>query len=122
QHQGLVSTLQNSLRFAPNASESKRVLQRRNQTLVLMAARGFISADQARRASGRPIEVVAPHKDKMTETSAVVDTVLDELTGRQTDLGVKDLQQGRIQVYSTVDTGVQEIANQALERGLLLYE
>jgi penicillin-binding protein 1A len=108
--------------YAPNASETKRVLQRRNQTLRLMAGRGFISAEQARRAAGRPIEVVAPHQDKMTGTSAVVDTVLDELTGRQADLGVKDLLQGRIQVYSTVDTGVQEIANQALERGLLLYE
>src|ERR1035438_289105 len=118
----LAGTAKSARYYAPNASESKRVLQRRNQTLVLMAARGFISAEQARRASGRPLEVVAPHKDKMTGTSAVVDTVLDELTGRQADLGVQDLLQGRIQVYSTVDTGVQEIANQALERGLLLYE
>ena len=30
--------------------------------------------------------------------------------------------QGRIQVYSTVDARVQQIANQALERGLELYE
>ena len=118
----LAGTAKSARYYAPNASETKRVLQRRNQTLTLMAARGFISVEQARRASGRPIEVVAPHKDKMTGTSAVVDTVLDELTGRQADLGVKDLLQGRIQVYSTVDTGVQEIANQALERGLLLYE
>ena len=118
----LAGTAKSARYYAPNASESKRVLQRRNQTLVLMAARGFISAEQARRASGRPIEVVAQHKEKMTEASAVVDTVIDELTGRQADLGVQDLLQGRIQVYSTVDTGVQEIANQALERGLLLYE
>ena len=118
----LAGTAKSARYYAPNASETKKVLQRRNQTLTLMAARGFISVEQARRASGRPIEVVAPHKDKMTGTSAVVDTVLDELTGRQADLGVKDLLQGRIQVYSTVDTGVQEIANQALERGLLLYE
>ena len=118
----LAGTAKSARYYAPNASETKKVLQRRNQTLTLMVARGFISVEQARRASGRPIEVVAPHKDKMTGTSAVVDTVLDELTGRQADLGVKDLLQGRIQVYSTVDTGVQEIANQALERGLLLYE
>src|ERR1035437_913870 len=118
----LAGTAKSARYYAPNASETKRVLQRRNQTLTLMAARGFISVEQARRASGRPIEVVAPHKEKMTEASAVVDTVLEELTGRQADLGVKDLLQGRIQVYSTVETGVQEIANQALERGLLQYE
>jgi len=108
--------------YAPNASETKRVLQRRNQTLALMAASGFISADQARRAKQRPIDVVAHHKDKMIEASAVVDNVLDELTNRQADLSLKDLLQGRIQVYSTVNAGVQQIANQALERGLLLYE
>jgi len=108
--------------YAPNASETGRVLQRRNQTLSLMAARGFISLDQARRAKQRPIEVVAQHKEKIIEASAVVDNILDELTGRESELSVKDLRQGRIQVYSTVDAGVQLIANQALERGLLLYE
>ncbi len=108
--------------YAPSASETERVLQRRNQTLALMAARGFISRDQARRAEQRPIAVVAQHKDKTIEASAVVDNILDELTSRQSELSVKDLREGRIQVYSTVDAGVQQIANQALERGLLLYE
>ena len=118
----LAGTAKSARFYAPSASDTKRVLQRRNQTLTLMAARGFISAEQALRARQRPIEVVPPHKDKMTEVSAVVDTVVDELTSRQADLSVKDLKQGRIQVYSTVDAGVQEIANQALERGLLMYE
>ena len=108
--------------YAPTASETGRVLQRRNQTLSLMAARGFISLDQARRAKQRPIEVVAQHKEKIIEASAVVDNILDELTSRESELSVKDLRQGRIQIYSTVDAGVQLIANQALERGLLLYE
>ena len=58
----LAGTAKSARYYAPNAIESKRVLQRRNQTLTLMAARGFISAEQARRASGRPIEVVAQHK------------------------------------------------------------
>ena len=118
----LAGTAKSARFYAPSASEPKRVLQRRNQTLALMAARGFISAEQARRATGRPLEVVAPRKDKITESSAVVDNVLDELASRQADLSVKDLLQGRIQVYSTVDAGVQQIANEALERGLLLYE
>src|ERR1035437_2760328 len=118
----LAGTAKSARYYAPNASETKRVLQRRNQTLALMAARGYISAELARRARQRPIEVVAQHKDKTIETSAVVDNVLDELTSRQAGLSVKDLLQGRIQVYSTVDSGVQQVADQALERGLLLYE
>jgi penicillin-binding protein 1A len=118
----LAGTAKSARYYAPGASESKRVLLRRNQTLALMAASGFISSAQARRARQRPIEVVAQHKDKLIASSAVVDNVLDELASRQTDLSVKDLQQGRIQVYSTVDAGVQQIANQALESGLLRYE
>jgi membrane peptidoglycan carboxypeptidase len=118
----LAGTAKSARYYAPNASETNRVLQRRDQTLALMAARGFISPGQERRARQRPIEVVAQHKDKTIETSAVVDNILDELTSRQTGLSVKDLLQGRIQVYSTVDAGVQQVANQALERGLLVYE
>lgn len=118
----LAGTAKSARYYAPGASETSRVLLRRNQTLTLMAARGFISPDQARRARLRPIEVVAQHKDKLITSSAVVDAVLDELASRQADLSVKDLQQGRIQVYSTVDSGVQQIANQALESGLLRYE
>src|ERR1019366_3951614 len=48
--------------------------------------------------------------------------VLDELKGRRADLNEKNLLQGHIQVYSTVNSQVQQIANQALEHGLLLYE
>ena len=66
--------------------------------------------------------MAAQHKDKTIEASAVVENVLDELKSRHADLGVKDLLQGRIQVYSTVDARVQQIVNQALEHGLLLYE
>ncbi len=118
----LAGTAKSARYYAPSASGTKRVLQRRNQILALMAARGSISPDQARKAQQRPIKVVVPHKDKLIEASAAVDNVLDELTNRQAGLSVKDLRQGRIQVYSTVDTGVQQIANQALERGLLRYE
>src|ERR1017187_6865224 len=104
----LAGTAKSARYYAPNASEPKRVLQRRNQTLTLMAARGFISAEQARRSGQRPIEG-AQHKDKVAETStvvsAVVDHVLDELTSRHADLTVKDLLQQRIQGYVTVDTG-----------------
>jgi penicillin-binding protein 1A len=118
----LAGTLKSARYYAPNAAPSQRVLQRRNQILALMAARGFISADQAKRARQRPIETVIQRKGKAIEASAVVDTVLDELKLRRADLTEEDLLQGRVQVYSTVDARVQQIAEQALEHGLLLYE
>jgi penicillin-binding protein 1A len=118
----LAGAVKSARYYAPNASPNQRVLERRNQTLALMAARGFISPDQASRATRRPIETVAQHKDKAIGASAVVDNVLDELKSRRADLSEKNLQEGHIQVYSTVNARVQEIANQALEHGLLLYE
>jgi penicillin-binding protein 1A len=108
--------------YAPNASQPQRVLERRKHILALMVARGFISPDQAGRAGQRPIETVTPHKHKAIGVSAVLDNVLEELKAQRADLSVKDLLQGRIQVYSTVNAQVQQIVNQALEHGLLLYE
>ncbi len=120
----LAGTIKSARYYAPNASQTRRVLDRRNQILALMMAHGFISPDRARRAIERPIVTVAEHKDKdkLVGASAVVDNVLDELKSRYTDLGEKDLFQGHIQVYSTVDSRVQEISNQALEHGLMAYE
>ena len=118
----LAGTAKSARYFAPSASDTRRVVERRNQTLALMATNGFLSPVQLRSAQNRPIEVLTQHKGVAIAVSAAVDNVLDELTSRQPDLGVKDLLQGRIHVYSTVDARVQQIANEALEHGLALYE
>jgi membrane peptidoglycan carboxypeptidase len=117
----LAGIAKSPLYYAPSAKETERVLRRRNQTLALMAANGFISRNSVNSAEQRPIQVSARRKDKMLQAPAVLGTMLHELKGRG-DFSVEDLLQGRIQVYSTVDLRVQQIANQALERGLELYE
>jgi penicillin-binding protein 1A len=108
--------------YAPSAKETERVLRRRNQSLALMAGHGFISQDTVSAAKRRPIQVVAPRKDKKLQAPAVLGTILQELKSRGADLGVEDIMQGRIQVHSTVDARVQQIANAALEQGIELYE
>lgn len=108
--------------YAPNATEAARVLRRRNQTLALMAANGFISADGKTRAEQRPIPAVLRNKGQVVQAAAAVDSVLEELKGLGADLSIEDLLQGRIQIYSTVDSHVQQIVNEALEHGLGLYE
>jgi penicillin-binding protein 1A len=108
--------------YAPDANDTGRVLRRRNQILTLMAAKGFISADKARKARQRRIRVATPVKETLIPASAVVDEVLEELKAGRASLGLEDLQFGRIQVYSTVDVRAQHIVNAALERGLELYE
>ena len=118
----LASIAKSPRTYAPSAKETERVLRRRNQTLALMAANGFISRDRVNSAEQRPIQVIERRKDKMLQAPAVLGTILQELKGRGADLTVENLFRGRIQVYSTVDARVQQIANQALERGLELYE
>jgi penicillin-binding protein 1A len=108
--------------YAPSAKETERVLRRRNQTLALMAANGFISQDSVTSAEQRPIQVIARRQDKVLQAPAVLGTILEEITSRSADFTVENLFQGQIQVYSTVDGRVQQIANEALERGLKLYE
>jgi penicillin-binding protein 1A len=52
----------------------------------------------------------------------VIEHVLAELISLDAGLGINDLLEGRIQVYSTVDARVQRIATEALEHGLASYE
>jgi penicillin-binding protein 1A len=118
----LAGTIKSARYYAPTGSELDRVRHRRNQVLTLMAANGSVTAEAVREARQRPIEVVARPKDNAPQSPAIVESVLDELKTRDADLSVKDLFQGRIQVYSTADARVQQIVTQALEHGLLLYE
>jgi penicillin-binding protein 1A len=108
--------------YAPSAKNTERVLDRRNQILGLMAANGFISRDRVRGVEERPIQVAVRGKAKVPIGPAVVGNVLEEIKDLCADLSIEDLLQGRIQVYSTVDARVQQIVNEALERGLELYE
>ena len=72
--------------YAPSAKETEKVLRRRNQTLALMAANGFISRDSVNSAEQRPIQVVARRNDKMLQAPAVLENVLQELKDRGADL------------------------------------
>jgi penicillin-binding protein 1A len=87
-----------------------------------MASNGSIAPDSLRGAKQRPIEAAVKHKDRMLQSCAIVENVLEEIKTRHVDLSVRDLLQGRIQVYSTADARVQQIVTLALEHGLLLYE
>jgi penicillin-binding protein 1A len=108
--------------YAPSAKDTARVVRRRNQTLTLMQANGFISLEAAAHAKGRTLEIVRHDEPQALQAPAVVEHVLEELTGRHPDLSVEDLLRGRIHVYATADARVQHIVNEALEHGLERYE
>jgi penicillin-binding protein 1A len=108
--------------YAPSAKDSGRVLRRRNQTLTLMRANGFLSPEATAQAKGRALEIVRPDTRQGLQAPAVVEHVLEEFKARHADLTVEDLLQGRIQVYATADARVQRIVNDALEHGLARYD
>ena len=108
--------------YAPNAADTRAVLDRRNQTLTLMEANGLLSLAAAAEARGRALLVVCPATRRAPQAPAVVEHALAELTAGHPDLGVEDLLQGRIDVYTTADARVQQIVDDALENGLERYE
>jgi membrane peptidoglycan carboxypeptidase len=108
--------------YAPDASDSARVLQRRNQTLALMAESGVIPESELASIQARPLPRVVERDLPGVPSSAVVSHVLDELKQRFPEYGLEDLLKGSVQVNSTVDARVQQFANEALQHGLELYE
>jgi penicillin-binding protein 1A len=108
--------------YAPSARDTGTVLRRRNQTLTLMRANGFLSLEATVQAKARALQVVRHDKRQALQAPAVVEHVLEEFKARYPDLSVEELLQGRIQVHATADARVQHIVNDALEHGLVRYE
>ncbi len=107
--------------YAPVAGDA-RPLRRRNEILALMARNGSIPAALAVRCQAQPVRV-ARHAVAKTEAPSAIDHVFDELQQRGDGrFAIEDLFQGKILVRSTVDERVQAIVNDALERGLAVYE
>ncbi len=107
--------------YAPEPG-NRRLLERRNQILGLMARDGYIPASLAQRCRKEPIRL-ASHGPVKTAAPAVIDHVFEELARRGGGCcSVEDLFQGRFSVETTVDARVQAIVNESLESGLTRYE
>jgi penicillin-binding protein 1A len=111
--------------YAPTVENVQKPIRRRNETLNLMVANHFLLAEVARRFELEPIGFAA-HVTQPVEAPAAVETTLEELkrlgSNLGTEIGIDQLLEGRLQVYSTVDNRIQRIANVALENGLKVYE
>jgi penicillin-binding protein 1A len=115
--------------YAPTCADLQKPLRRRNQILALMAVNHFISSDTALRFQQIPIHV-ATHAMEPTAAPAAVENVFEELKtlapqlppSDTAEVGIRQLLDGHIQIYSTVDNRIQRIANTALDHGLKLYE
>jgi penicillin-binding protein 1A len=111
--------------YAPTSADNQKPLRRRNQILALMVKNHFISSQTAGRCQQASIRLAA-HVSGPTEAPAAIESVLDELkrfdSTLASDVGMNQLLEGHIQIYSTIDDRIQRFANAALENGLKLYE
>lgn len=108
--------------YAPETVDATPVLRRRNEILDLMAKRGFISNDRLKECRERPVITIEPRPAPPVNSAAIVQHILDDFEATHPELNIEDLMQGRIHVYTTIDTRIQQIASEALERGLAAYE
>jgi penicillin-binding protein 1A len=111
--------------YAPTLANNQKPLRRRNQILALMVKNHFISAPTAGRCQQAPIHLGA-HVMRPTEAPAAVENVLEELkkldASLAPDTDINQLLEGHIQIHTTIDDRIQNLANSALENGLHLYE
>ena len=84
-----------------------------------MAKNGWITSSALPAFLGRPLLLEA-HAPPFCDAPGVVRQAIWELS--RWGYGLDDLLIGRVQVLTTVDVRVQELAQQALERGLKAYE
>jgi penicillin-binding protein 1A len=108
--------------YAPTAVGRANVLRRRNQTLTLMEANGFLTGEALADAIRRPLPVITVRPRVIVHAASAVGHVIKDLKAQGVVNGLEDLLQGRLDVHSTVDIRVQEIVNAALEHGLAAYE
>ena len=111
--------------YAPALADNEKPLRRRNQILALMVKNHFLSAQTAARCERAPIYLAA-HVSAPTEAPAAVGNVLEELKGLDAnlspDIGISQLLEGHIEIYSTINGQIQNFANTALENEITLYE
>ena len=115
--------------YAPTCADAQKPLRRRNQILALMAENHYISEETAHRFQQTPIRL-AVRVPEPIEAPAAAENVLEELKAlslklgpaASPDLGIGQLLEGHIQVYSTIDNRIQHITNTGLADGLGLYE
>ena len=92
----------------------KRATERRNEVIRAMQDAGFIERARMEEALGKPLLVEQPSVDT-TDAPYFVDLVRRDM-GQRYD--PKDLATQNLSIYTTLDLHLQDLAQQALERGL----
>ena len=95
--------------------DPKRTLQRRNYVLQRMAEEKFITAEQASEYAQRPLVLQGQPTPERSIAPYFVEDIRKSL---ESEYGAKALYEAGLSVQTTLDAELQEMANDAIDRGL----
>ena len=110
----IAAIIQTPARLSPFVNP-KGALMRRNFVLQRMAEEGYISADEAHEAQQRPLVLQGQQRPEPSVAPYFVEEIRKSL---EQEYGADALYQNGLQVQTTLDAGLQEVANRAVDRGL----
>ena len=111
----LAAIVQTPARLSPYVNPDQALARRNNYVLQRMAAEGFISHQEAEEAAARPLVV----RGQPAATPSMAPYFGEEIRKvLERDYGADALYEAGLRVQTTLDFGLQEAANEALDRGL----
>jgi penicillin-binding protein 1A len=110
----IAAIIQTPARLSPFVNP-KGALTRRNFVLDRMAEEGYISADEAHEAQQRPLVLQGQQRPEPSVAPYFVEEIRKSL---EQEYGADALYQNGLQVQTTLDVGLQDAANRAVDRGL----
>lgn len=114
----LVGIIQNPRYQDPYSRDPKtreRVFNRRNHVLNRMVAEGYLKESEAAIYKARPIRTARPNAQADAIAPYAVEEIRKYLVGRY---GQDAVQNGGLEIYTTLDSVWQQGANEAVEKGL----
>src|SRR5687768_14325946 len=110
----LAGIIQGNVRQSPYVNMEAAV-RRRNYALGRMAEEGFITQEQSQASQKKPIVTRGEPHQAASTAPYFVEEVRRKL---EAQFGAKALYENGLQVRTTLDAGLQEAANKALDEGL----
>ena len=111
----IAAIVQTPARLSPFVNPDQALARRNDYVLRRMADEGFISREAAEEAAARPL-VVRGQPTRARSTAPYFGEEIRKVLERE--YGADALYQAGLRVQTTLDAGLQEAANQAVDRGL----
>lgn len=116
----LAALIRSPMYYSP-LTHPDRAKMRRDYVLGRMLKEGFINSDQYTQAVNAPI-VLGTYKEAAPRIGAYFAEEIRQYIENHKDFGVENLYQRGLKVHSTLDLKIQQISEDALQRGLRRFD